>query len=84
MPRYFFHLRDGDDVLLDLEGRDLSCLQAVAAVTLEEARAIIAHDARDGEIRLTYRLAVEDETGRPVHRLDFEDAIAMVRPIPAR
>ena len=45
MPRYFFHLRDGEDRLLDPEGRLLSSIDAVSDATLKEARAIAAHFA---------------------------------------
>lgn len=79
MSRYFFHLRDGEDRLLDPEGRDLLTLPAVVAATLDEAKGIIAHDAHEGRIKLTYHLDVEDEHGQLVHRLDFEDAVEVIR-----
>jgi len=48
MPTYFFHLRDGDDLLLDPEGRLLDGLGAIAALALDEARAPISAHARTG------------------------------------
>lgn len=79
VPLYYFHLRDGQDVLLDPDGRDLPSLQAVHAATLREAREIIGHDARDGRIKLSYHIAVEDADGRVIHHLEFEDAVTVVR-----
>lgn len=79
MPRYFFHLRDGVDRLLDPDGRDLPSLEAVEAVTLDEARGVISHDALEGRIKLTYRIDVEDAEGHQVHRLEFEDAVDVIR-----
>jgi len=75
MPLYFFLLRDGEDKLLDPDGRDFPSVQSIAAATLQEARAIISHDAMEGQIKLTYHLDVEDAAGRIVHSLEFEDAV---------
>jgi len=79
MANYYSHLRDGDDVLIDPDGRELPSIAAVAAATLFEAREIISHDARSGLVRLTYHIDVEDSSGALVHHLDFEDAISLVR-----
>jgi hypothetical protein len=79
MSRYFFHLRDGQDLLLDPEGRELSSIEAIAQVTLREAREIISQDAKEGRIKLSYHLDVEDASGTIVHRLNFEDAVVIVR-----
>ena len=49
------------------------------AATLREAREIIGHDARDGRIKLSYHIAVEDADGRVIHHLEFEDAVTVVR-----
>lgn len=84
MPTYFFHLRDGEDIILDPDGRDLSSIDAVVAATLNDARGIISHDAQAGQIKLAYRLDVEDEDGHLVHRLDFEDAVVLIRRQPER
>ncbi len=79
MPRYYFHLRDGEDVLLDPEGRELSSLQAVHADALLEARSIISHEAIEGLVKLSYHLDVENASGAVVHRLNFEDAVEVIR-----
>ncbi len=57
----------------------LASPDAIAAATLREARAIIAHDAQDGRIKLTYHIDVEDDAGHTIHRLDFEDAVEVIR-----
>ena len=82
MPLYFFHLRDGVDVLLDPEGRQLASLQAAAAAALTEARAIVSHEALAGRIMLDQRIDVEDEARKVLHRLEFSDAIEIVLPGP--
>lgn len=75
MPVYFFHLRDGDDVLLDPDGRALSGPESIAECALAEARALIGDEARLGRIRLDQRIEVEDAEGRVVHRLPFAEAV---------
>jgi hypothetical protein len=80
MPLYFFHLRDGEDVLLDDDGREFADLQAVAKAALVEARAIIAEEARGGRILLDKYIDVEDASGVVIHRLSFADAVKIVPP----
>jgi hypothetical protein len=79
LSRYFFHLRDGQDLLLDPEGREFPSHAAIAAAALLDARDIISHDAKEGHIKLDYHLDVEDDSGAVVHRLDFEDAVVVSR-----
>lgn len=75
MPVYFFHLRDGVDVLLDPEGKYLEGQVAIESTALAAARSLISHDALDGHIGLQYHIDVEDEAGEVVHCLDFNDAV---------
>ncbi len=78
MTLYFFHLRDGEDVLLDPEGRQLDGPAAVPKAALAEARSIISDDVLQGRIDLHYRIDVEDSDRNLVHRLHFADAIEIV------
>lgn len=80
MPLYFFHLRDGVDVLLDGDGREFDSVDAAAKAALLEARAIIADEARDGRIMLDKHIDVENDCGDIVHRLPFADAVEIVPP----
>ena len=79
MPQYFFHLHNGHDVLLDGEGMELESLRAVTAQALKEARSLISHDALDGRINLNQHIEVEAPVGTVVHRLEFMDAVEIVR-----
>lgn len=80
MATYFFHLDDGTDVLLDPEGQDLRDIDAVRAIALIEARALIAEDVREGRVQLDRILRVEDSAGGPVYRLPFADAVHIIWP----
>jgi uncharacterized protein DUF6894 len=79
MAHYFFHLRDGVDILIDHEGRELEA-QNVERQALDEARAIIADDARSGRIHLDQRIDVEDSSGKIVLSLQFAEAVAIQYP----
>ena len=78
MALYFFHLRNGVDVLLDPDGRSLTRI-GVPDAALSEARAIIAADARAGQIDLDQSIEVQDSSGGVVHRIAFEDAVKINR-----
>lgn len=82
MPQYYFHLRDGEDRLLDEDGRDLTGRAAIEAAALEDARSIIAEEVRKGRVPLYERIEVEDERGTVVHVLEFADAVEVSRAKP--
>ena len=74
MAVYYFHLCDGNDVLLDSEGRELEA-EDVPAAAMAEARAMVAADAMSGHIFLNQKIEVRDGTGKVVHHLSFDDAV---------
>lgn len=77
MARYYFHLRDGEDITADPEGREFDTVEAMVAATLREARSIISHEAMAGRIKLHQRIDVETEAGKVVHSLDFAEAVTI-------
>jgi hypothetical protein len=83
MSFFYFHLRDGVDILLDLEGRELDSSFAIEEAALREARSIISEDARKGRIDLDVRIDVEDELRNVVHSLCFRDAVEILPPTTA-
>jgi hypothetical protein len=60
MPRYFLHLRDSIDEVLDPEGVEMPP-EAVAGAALVAARECIAEDVKTGLLDLHYRIDVHDE-----------------------
>ena len=79
MALYFFHLRNGTDLLLDFDGREVDGIAAVQAAALKDARSIISDDVSNGRIRLEYRIDVQDAAGALVHKIAFEDAVTITR-----
>jgi hypothetical protein len=75
MSRYFFHVRNGDDVLIDTDGVVLNDLHAVIARSLATARKILSDEALAGSMPMNKRVEVEDEDGTLVHSLPFVNAV---------
>jgi hypothetical protein len=78
MGTYYFHLRNGEDVLLDPEGRQLE-RGNIAAAAMSEARSIMSADCRAGEVDLNQNIEVEDSAGKLIHRVSFADAISIIQ-----
>jgi hypothetical protein len=67
MARYFFHLRDGDTLLVDDEGEELADLQAVRSYAIDSARQLLSQAVMNGTARsLHQQIEVADERGRTI------------------
>lgn len=68
MPRYFFHVRDGDELLLDDgEGEEHANLEEARKAAIEGARDILSEAALSGKAAgMRQQIEVADETGRAV------------------
>jgi hypothetical protein len=78
VARYFMHLRDGTDELLDPEGVELKDLEAVRQNVMAAARDILACDLRNGIVDLRYRIDAENDLGAIVYSLAFRHAFSIV------
>jgi len=76
MPRFFFNLRDGDE-LRDEEGLILADAEAVREEALRNARDIMAEEVRHGHLCLKDKIEVADEAGEPVLTLPFRAAVVI-------
>ena len=79
MRRYFLHLVDHVDMLLDPHGVNLPA-DTVERATLAAARHCMCGDVRNGRLDLPYRIDVHDESGTAVHSLPFADAVEILAP----
>lgn len=77
MARYYFHLRDGSERLLDPQGVTITDTNRITEIALREARTLISQEALQGVIDLDQRLEVEDERGNLVHTIGFADAVTV-------
>lgn len=64
MPRYFFHLRDHSEEVLDTEGHVIADMAALRTVVMLNARDVITgFITTQGLIDFRYRIDAEDEAG---------------------
>jgi len=73
MPRFYFDLRDGDDLAVDEEGLelpDIGAVQAEAAISLADMARDAVHNAPLGPGGHRMAIEVRDEIG-PVMQVRF-------------
>lgn len=78
MPRYFMHLRDSTDELIDPEGVELVDLEAVRKNVMVAARDLLSGDLKNGVVDLRYRIDAEDDKGAIVYTLAFKHAFSII------
>ena len=78
MARYFMHLRDGTEQILDPEGLEFPTIEAVRKAVLVSARDLMTGDVREGVIDLRFRIDVETEDGEIVYTLPFKHAVNII------
>jgi hypothetical protein len=78
VAKYFLHLRDGVDELLDPEGRDYPTFEAMRRAVLYTARDLIAGDVRNGRLDLRFRIDAHDDAGTLVYSLPFKHALNII------
>lgn len=75
MPRYYFHVRDGENLLKDEIGIELSSHEDAEEEARWAARDILVDRIKHGEPLDTRRFEVWDETGVPHFILPFKSVI---------
>ena len=78
MARYFFHLRNHTDEMLDPEGMELPLAYDVKTETLRAARDLLSHEIKSGMVDLRYRIDVEETHGGVIHSLSLKDAFELI------
>ena len=76
MGRYYFHVRVGDQVIVDREGSNFSDLAAARLEALAAARHILADAIRSGKDDTPEGFVIADGEGRELETVPF----AMVLP----
>ena len=80
MPRYFLHLRDGTDEVLDPDGLMFDDEGRLRKAVVQNARDILCGEIRsEGLIDLRPRIDAEDEAGNIVYSLPFADAVRVIQ-----
>ncbi len=71
MPRYFFHVRDGQEYL-DPDGTELKDVAAAQIYALQVVTQVLSTAGSDFWNGEDWRLQVEDEAGTELFRLLFQ------------
>jgi hypothetical protein len=80
MTRYFLHLRDGTDEIVDPDGHVFDDEGQLRKAVVDNARDILCGEIRsEGLIDLRPRIDAEDEAGNIVYSLPFADAVSIIR-----
>ena len=74
MPRFFFHLRDGETAE-DPDGIFLPNAAMARLEAIRSARDIMAEDVRQGRLSLSFRIEVTDENGQPILAVPFREVV---------
>jgi hypothetical protein len=75
MPRYYFHLWEGDRRSPDLEGSDLSDLNAAIEEARDAARDIAVDLLRSKEPIDGRRIEITDESGKSLITVSVRDVL---------
>lgn len=75
MPRFFFHIRNGNGFTEDEEGQELADRGHAEKVAVHSARSLLAAEAAEGEIDLRGSIEVCDGEGGDVMTVPFADVI---------
>jgi hypothetical protein len=75
MARYYLHMRSGDRIESDLEGSELSDLNAARNEALQSAREILAEAIISPNPDLFDSFVIADESGRELETVALRDAL---------
>ena len=78
MPRYFFHIRDGESID-DPDGMYLPDTRTARLEAMRSARDLMAEDVRRGRLSLTSWIEVTDEHGEAIFAVPFAEAVEISR-----
>jgi hypothetical protein len=78
MPRYFMHLRNHIDEILDTEGVEVASLEAVKNAVLASARDVMVGDLKKGLLDLRYRIDAGNMAGAIIFTLPFKHAVNII------
>jgi hypothetical protein len=75
MPRFFFHIIDGDRIIEDPEGTELEDLDAARVEALHSARQLLAERLKAGDLVDGQVFEIRNEHGQLLAIVPFRDAV---------
>jgi hypothetical protein len=75
MPRFYFHIIDGQKRIEDPDGSELADLETARSEALKSARDLLADKVRYGHIVDGQQFEIRDANGTVLATIPFRDAI---------
>ncbi|MGB6395311.1 MAG: hypothetical protein WBF73_06470 [Bradyrhizobium sp.] len=75
MGHFYFHLRAGDQLILDDEGLDLPGVYAARREAMQSAREILAGAIRAGQAMVPDAFVISDEAGRVLDTVTLAEVL---------
>jgi hypothetical protein len=75
MGHFYFHLRAGDQLILDDEGLDLPDVSAARREAMQSAREILAAAIRGGQAKVPDAFVISDEVGRTLDTVPLAEVL---------
>jgi hypothetical protein len=75
MPKFYFHIVDGTELIEDPDGSELADLETARAEALQSARHLLADKVRAGQVVDGQRFEIRDADGHLLATVPFRDAI---------
>ena len=75
MPRFYFHVCNGNGFVEDEEGQELPDADAARVTATHEARNVMADELRSGELDLSSFIEVENEARELIFTVHFHQAV---------
>lgn len=75
MPRFYFHLCNGQGLVEDHEGTELPDLTSATSHAITSLRDVLASEVKRGQINLAAFIDIEDEQQARLVTIHFTDAI---------
>ena len=70
--RYYFHLTNGEALIRDEEGTEVSSMQSALISAMEMIEELRAEDPSAADEWLGWRLEIVDASGRTIHTMPLE------------
>ena len=75
MPHYYFHIREGAELISDPDGVDLADPDTARDTAIQAARSLLSAAVSEGRLPLRDAIVVEDASGTGVLELTYGEAV---------
>ena len=80
VPRFYFHICNGDGFTTDDEGQELADAAAARATAVQGLRDIMASELKDGILKTASFIEIEDESHELIMTVLFSEAVRVEEP----